>query len=149
MTSCLLYRTPGANSFLIEWIPFQKVAALIELSPFKVHPFPLQVKNSSGTQFRPSASTNILPNLQKMYLWTRVPSEGSDQPAHSRSLIRIFTGHIFDRQSCKFSSCGKEDADRTARMGRLILVSVGCTCRKIRFLTLRSYISCLLIVFCL
>ena len=42
---------------------------------------------------------------QKMYLRTCVPSEDSDQPAHSRSLIRIFTGRIFDSQGCKVSSC--------------------------------------------
>ena len=33
---------------------------------------------------------------QKTYLRTCVPSEDSDQPAHLRSLIRIFTGHMFD-----------------------------------------------------
>ena len=33
------------------------------------------------------------------------PSEDSDQPAHSRSLIRIFTGRILDSQDCKVSSC--------------------------------------------
>ena len=36
------------------------------------------------------------PQLQNTYLWTCVPSENSDQPAHSHSLIRIFTGHILD-----------------------------------------------------
>ena len=35
------------------------------------------------------------------------PSEDSDQPAHSRSLIRIFTGRILDRQECKVSSRGQ------------------------------------------
>ena len=34
----------------------------------------------------------------------RAPSEDSDQPAHSRRLIRIFTGRIFDDQRCKVSS---------------------------------------------
>ena len=34
-------------------------------------------------------------------------SEDSDQPAHSRSLIRIFTGRILDSQGCKVSSCGQ------------------------------------------
>ena len=42
-----------------------------------------------------------------MYLWTCAPSEDSDQTAHSRSLIRIFTGRILDRQGCKVSSCGQ------------------------------------------
>ena len=35
------------------------------------------------------------------------PSEDSDQPAHPRRLIRIFTGRILDRQECKVSSCGQ------------------------------------------
>ena len=37
------------------------------------------------------------------YLLTFAPSEESDQPAHSRSLIRIFTGHILDSQGAVFS----------------------------------------------
>ena len=35
------------------------------------------------------------PQRQKTYLLPCAPSEDSDQPAHSRSLIRIFTGHIW------------------------------------------------------
>ena len=35
----------------------------------------------------------------------RAPSEDSDQPAHSRSLTRIFTGRILDSQGRKVSSC--------------------------------------------
>ena len=35
------------------------------------------------------------------------PSEDSDQPAHSRSLIRIFTGRIFYSQGYKVSLCGQ------------------------------------------
>ena len=34
--------------------------------------------------------------LQKSYLQTCVPSEDSDQPGHSRSLISSFTLHILD-----------------------------------------------------
>ena len=33
--------------------------------------------------------------------------EDSDQPAHSRSLIRIFTRRILDSQGCQASSCGQ------------------------------------------
>ena len=39
-----------------------------------------------------------------LYLRTRAPSEDSDQTAHSRSLIRIFTGRNLDSQGCKVSS---------------------------------------------
>ena len=44
----------------------------------------------------------------EMYLWTCAPSEDSDQLAHSRSLIRIFTGRILDSQGCKVSSLGAQ-----------------------------------------
>ena len=36
------------------------------------------------------------PPRLETYLRTCAPSEDSDQPAHSRSLIRIFTVRIFD-----------------------------------------------------
>ena len=42
---------------------------------------------------------------QKTYFWTCVPSEDSNQPADSCSLIAISTGHILDGQECKVSSC--------------------------------------------
>ena len=38
---------------------------------------------------------------------TCAPSEYSDQPHHSRNLIRIFTGRILDSQRCKVSSYGQ------------------------------------------
>ena len=41
---------------------------------------------------------------RKTYLQKCAPSEDSDQPAHSRSLIRIFTGRILDSQGCEVSS---------------------------------------------
>ena len=47
------------------------------------------------------------PQRQKTYFWTCVPRETSDQPAHSRSLIGIFTGRILDSQGCKVFSCRK------------------------------------------
>ena len=37
-----------------------------------------------------------------------VPCEDSDQPAHSRSLIRIFTGRILDGQGCRVFSCRQQ-----------------------------------------
>ena len=36
------------------------------------------------------------PKCYKTYLWECAPSEDSNQTAYSRSLIRIFTGHILD-----------------------------------------------------
>ena len=64
------------------------------------------------------------------------PSEDSDQPAHSRSLIRIFTGRILDSHWCWVSSCGHRNYDQTSQMRWLIWVFVGRTCQKVRFLTL-------------
>ena len=42
---------------------------------------------------------------QKTYFRAYAPSEDSDQTAHSRSLIRIFTGRILDTHGYKVSSC--------------------------------------------
>ena len=47
---------------------------------------------------------------------TYAPSEDSDQTAHSRSLIRIFTERILDSQGCKVSSCGQRRFDQTVRI---------------------------------
>ena len=47
------------------------------------------------------------PQCQKTNLRTNAPSKDSDQSAHSRSLIRIFTGRIFDSQGCKASPWGQ------------------------------------------
>ena len=47
------------------------------------------------------------PKRQETYPRTCAPSEDSNQPAHSRSLIRIFSGRIFDLQGCNASSCGQ------------------------------------------
>ena len=74
------------------------------------------------------------PQRKKPYLRTCAPSKDSDQPAHLCSLIRIFTGGILDSRGCKVSSCGQR---RLIRLRWLILVFVGHTCHKVRFLTLR------------
>ena len=41
-------------------------------------------------------------------LSTCVLSEDSNKPAHSHSLIRIYTGHILNSQGCKVSSCRQQ-----------------------------------------
>ena len=45
-------------------------------------------------------------NVRKRTFRLCATSEDSDQPAHSRSLIRRFTGCILDSK-CKVSSCGQ------------------------------------------
>ena len=60
------------------------------------------------------------PLRQKTYLRTCAPSEDSDQPAHSRSLIRIFTWRILDNQGFKVSSC-EQRSDYTDPQANLSL----------------------------
>ena len=54
------------------------------------------------------------------YLRACAPPEDSDQPAHLRSLIRIFTGHVLGKQEEFFFLADNEDYNQTARMRRLI-----------------------------
>ena len=42
---------------------------------------------------------------EKAYLRPCAPSEDSDQPAHSSSLIRMYILRMLDSQGCKVSSC--------------------------------------------
>ena len=49
----------------------------------------------------------FVPQRHKTNLLTCASSEDSDQPAHSRRLIRIITGRILDSQGFSFSSCGQ------------------------------------------
>ena len=53
-----------------------------------------------------SRHSSIVTFSQKRTL-TCALSDDSDKPAHSRSLIRIFTVRILDRQGRKVSSCGQ------------------------------------------
>ena len=50
---------------------------------------------------------------QKKYCRTCAPSEDSDQPAHSRSQIRIFIGRILIPKDEKFLFVDKKDSDET------------------------------------
>ena len=43
----------------------------------------------------------------------------------------------------KFLDVDNEDSDQTARMRRLILVIVWCTCQEVRFLTIRLVSACM------
>ena len=57
---------------------------------------------------------------QERYRRRCAPSADSDQPAHSRRVIRIFTERSFDNQGRKVSFGGKQKCDHTAHMCRLI-----------------------------
>ena len=88
---------------------------------YKPHPSQLTVSmirddkpepNSQSSNLAHQCESIILSILelqhQKTYLRECVPREDPDQPAHSCSLIRIFTGHILDNQGCKVSSCTQQ-----------------------------------------
>ena len=60
------------------------------------------------------------PKRQKMYPRTCTPSEDSDQPAITRSLIRIFTGDVLTASDAKILQADNEVSDRTVQMRRLI-----------------------------
>ena len=59
-------------------------------------------------------------SCQKLYFLTYAPSEDSDQPAHSRSLIWILTWRISDSQGCKAFDEDNKDSNQTVRMRILI-----------------------------
>ena len=59
------------------------------------------------------------------------PNEDSYQPAHPRSLLRVFAGHSMCSQGSKASS-GEQQPDQAARMHRLIWVFAEHTCNIVR-----------------
>ena len=63
------------------------------------------------------------------------PSEDSDQPVHSRCLIRTSLGTFLIAKGARFPHADNEDSDQTARMRRLIFV--GSICQKVRFLSFK------------
>ena len=65
-------------------------------------------KGTKKTLICPHIHAYIGAAIKKTCLRTSAFSEDSDQPAHSRSLIRIFTGRILDSQGCKVSPCEQQ-----------------------------------------
>ena len=96
--------------------------------------------------FRNDVSVKSDPQRQITNFGTCVPNEDSDQPAHSSSLIRIFTGCSLDSQGCKFLHADNEDlflcTSRKMFEKKICLVSLpktGATLfRKRRILSLKS-----------
>ena len=90
---------------------------------------------------------------QKTYLWMCAPREDSDQTAHSRSLIWIFTGWILDSHGCKVSSCGQQKLYRLIWVSwahcdvrRYVFHIVAHLCRKwYRMFTLHNIVSFLVL----
>ena len=54
-----------------------------------------------------AAKTSFEPQHDKTNKMTCAPSEDSDQPGHSPSLIRVFAVHSMGSKGPKVSSCGQ------------------------------------------
>ena len=83
-------------------------------------------------------------NIRKNTFLTCASNKDSNQPAHLRSLIRVFIACIMKLHILGYPNVLSEDTDLTAQMCRLIWIFVGDTCLKICFQTLRlisSYFS--------
>ena len=66
--------------------------------------------NNQGSEKQSYTNKNE-PQRQKTYLRTCAPSEDSDQPAHSSSLVRIYTGRIWGAKMATFLHVDNEDSD--------------------------------------
>ena len=65
-----------------------------------------------------------------MYFQTCASRENADQLSHSRSLIKIFTGHILDRQRCKVPSVGHKTLIRLRGRASLLESSLGAHVKR-------------------
>ena len=81
--------------------------------------------------------TTIEPQCEKMYLLPCAHNEDSNQPAHSRSLIRVLVVRM--KKVCNLGNpkCDHKDSEQIALMRRLILIFTERTSPKVRFLMLR------------
>ena len=75
----------------------------------------------------------------KTYLRTYAPCDNSDQPAHSRRLIRIVAGRILDRQGRKVSSIGQRTLIRLLGSAGWFESSWGAHIRRYVFSCWGSY----------
>ena len=81
-----------------------------------------QTHNVAGTSLKRCCNVttlqrrcnDVVATLCVCWVWTATsgnqhcaPSKDTDQPAHTRSLIRTFTGRIWNNQGWKVSSCGQ------------------------------------------
>ena len=77
-------------------------------------------------------SESVESQCQKKYHRTYTPTEDSDQPVPSHSLIRIHTGCILDSQGCKVSTCAQWILNRLRACAGWI-VFVERKCQKLHF----------------
>ena len=78
---------------------------------------------------------NLNRNVRKCTLW-RAPNEHSNQPAHARSLIRVFVVRTKKLCILGYPKCS-QDSDQTVQMRRLMCIFDGRLCPKVLFKTLR------------
>ena len=64
-------------------------------------------------------SSTIYPQRQATYLLTCAPNEDSNQPAHPRSLIRIFVARVKKLCILIYQNAPFKDSDRTAQIRKL------------------------------
>ena len=79
------------------------------------------------------SGTNLIyePGHSISYKITCAPNEDSDQPAHPRSLIRVFAGHSVVATDPKHLQMDSEDSDQPSRVRRLIRVFAERTCNLV------------------
>ena len=86
-----------------------------------------------------AASYIVIATTSERYIQACAPSENSDQPALSRSLIRIFSGCIVDSQNAQFlhadNKHSSDRADAQADLSLRLEHLINCTF-FLRFLTL-------------
>ena len=75
------------------------------------------------------------PQGEEMSLLACAPNEASDQPAHLRSLTRVFVVRMKNR-IIGYPICAQRGSDQTVRMRRVDWNFPGRTCTKVRFLML-------------
>ena len=70
--------------------------------------------------FRKVSLTSRHINLSRFEQNDSAPSEDSDQPGHTPSLIRIFAVHMKKALVLSYPLSASEDSDQTGQMPRLI-----------------------------
>ena len=74
----------------------------------------------------------LIRNVRKRTFW-RALNKDLNQPAHPRSLIRVFAVRLKKHCARAIQNAPSEDSDQTAR----IWIFAGRSCPKVRYLTFR------------
>ena len=108
---------------LVLWTLFRCFISYKPANFLSYHPTIINTSIKKKKKRKNMTPKNILPDM--------CAQQVSDQPAHSRSLIRIFTGRILDSQGCSFYM---RTTNTLIRLGirRLIWIAIWRTCQKVR-----------------